>query len=131
MTIDLDAIRTRQAELDAIDSKIAARLEEIAKLLRTVVSIRISVTLSDGGELLFGKLDGNWTFIYCDGSEDADDVRLASAPRDVRAEMLVDGHIERLVDSACAQLTAQLAERDQALAIADRLVGDLEQQGTK
>ena len=119
----VETICTGQAMLDHLDSRVSEKITEIAGALRELVSIRIVVGVPPGeAQLIFGKLDGAWCFCYDDGHAT---VPLLSAPRDVRAKMLTDGHIERLIDSVTAQIAVNLAQREGALKAADTVLAKL------
>jgi hypothetical protein len=120
----VENICTGQAMLDHLDSRVSEKITEIAGALRDLVSIRIAVGVPPGeAQLIFGKLDGEWCFCYDDGY--ATPVPLLSAPRDVRAKMLTDGHIERLIDNVTAQIAINLAQREGALKAADTVLAKL------
>lgn len=106
-------------ELDALDDAIAARLQQLAEVLRTRVTVRIQVKVDEDRDLAFGKCHGKWGFIICDAGGDA---MLVTRSRDERLEMVEDGHLERLISDAEKQLSEMVPSRRAAVAKLDDLI---------
>ncbi len=93
----------------------------IEKMLRSVVSTRISTSMPDGGRLVYGKLDGAWRLIVeqLDGNDK--ERALSSMPRDARAAVFSGGIVESLLRDASDQINNQIVDRRAALEVASRI----------
>jgi hypothetical protein len=128
----------RRVALNNLDLKIVDALKRLEEKLRAHISTRVSismeVTLEQGiewGEMLtFGKWDGKWQLLIEAGvigdPEDWKTQPLVTASRDKRVRVFTEGCMEKLVREAAAQLDVQIAERKEAIKIADNLVEVLE-----
>ena len=105
--------------LGLLDTAISDRIEQLADTLRGRVNIRIAIDVGHGRELAFGKCKGAWTFVLTRADHDT---ALVSCSRDERLEMVEDGHIEKLIDSAPSLLSEMVPSRRAAIAKLDDLL---------
>jgi hypothetical protein len=126
----------RTAQISELDNTISTATKRLEEGLRAHISTRVSTTLqaSDDGmwieQLTFGKFDGRWQLLIESGEiDDENDWKttpLVSAPRETRLNAFNNGHVEKLIRNALAQLDAQIKERVAAVEIAGRLIAVLE-----
>lgn len=110
---------TLTAELDALDTAISDRIAQLAAELRARVSVRICIKVDEERELAFGKAGGSWCFYV---TNRGGDTPLLQCSRDWRLEMVEDGHLERLIESAATQISEMVPPRRAAVAKLDRLL---------
>jgi hypothetical protein len=120
----LTELGSRRRVLDAQDTEIGKAIQGIEQALRQHINTRVIHQIPNGRRIGFGKCDGTWCLLVetDHGSDGYEDRPLTSCPRDVRAEMFIDGHIEELIRSAVGQIDAQITERETALASAAALL---------
>lgn len=123
----------RSAALDSIDTEISQLISRVEEGLRVHFSVRISHTIAvhDGEyieQLVFGKMDGKWQLLIESGDlgDDLSETPLISSPRETRARVFREGHVEAMIRGAVAQLDAQLTERRAALAAGNALAEALD-----
>lgn len=110
-------------ELDGIDSTISCQIRAIEQALERHLSVRIRIDVPPSCSLHFGKHDAKWCFIY---GEEGFERPLLSCSRQIRADMLAGGHIERLVRDASMQIGEMMQVRQAAVRAAARILSDLE-----
>jgi hypothetical protein len=107
------------AELGTLDDIISQGLGELAAALRNRINVRIGIDVGHGRELAFGKANGEWTLII---ATDNGEHPLLRRSRDERLEMVEDGHIEKLMETAAEQLSEMVPPRRAAIAKLDNLI---------
>lgn len=122
----LENIRAANGKLSMLDDQVSAAIRRVEDVLRDRIGVRISimVRLSNQDEMVlaFTKLDGKWCLALEGRGNRAP---LLSAPRDIRAEVFVEGYIEHLIRTAPDQLHKMITEREGALASATGLIDAL------
>lgn len=127
MTFDPSKIRDARNRLDAADTEIAGRIEAIEAGLRRLVNVRIETPIDADADLAFGKLGGTWRLIVVSGPDDAaDETPLLSCPRQLRADVVGGGALERLIRDAAGQIDAMIEERKRAIERAVQLLDALD-----
>lgn len=130
-----DALSERQAKLNVADTRISEVIKQAEAALEGRLTVRVSVDISnesDGGYktvLTFGKHDGHWHFLVeaeTDSQYRPTVKPLLSSSREMRARVVAEGGIEKLIRGACEQLDKLLAVREVALQKASALVEELE-----
>lgn len=129
MIIDFAHVQATHKLLDDADTEISKLLERIAAQLRTFIGVRLQIALPDGAQLAYGKHNGAWTFLYVTDATEGEWKPLASAPRDVRAFVLVDGWIMTLIRAAANTLATEIAYRERALEAAGVILTALAEAG--
>jgi len=129
-----DALSDRQAKLNAADTRLSEFIKETEAGLTGRLSVRVSVDISNESDrgyktvLTFGKHDGHWHFLVeteTDSQYRTDVKPLLSSSREMRARVVAEGGIEKLIRGACEQLDKLLAVREVALQKASALVTEL------
>lgn len=140
----LKQLSDRTTQLNQLDDRIAKAISILEHALRKHLSVRVHQVISqhstDFGSsdrlevLTFGKHRGKWQLLIEWGTADldrnftADDdgsTPLLNCARDKRAAVFEGGHIEHLIRAAFVQCEEEIASRQKAVAIADRLLADL------
>jgi Rad3-related DNA helicase len=125
----------RQLALGKLDVKIVDAVKKLEEKLRARLSTRVvtSISLDETTQrvevLAFGKLDGRWQLLIETGELDEPEFwkkqPLVSASREMRVRVFTGGFMEQLVRDAAKQLDEQIADRHEALKIADNLIDAL------
>lgn len=130
-----DALSERQAKLNVADTRISEVIKQAEAALEGRLSVRVSVDItseSDSGYktvLTYGKHDGHWHFLVeteTDSQYHRNIKPLLSSSREMRARVVAEGGIEKLIRGASEQLDKLLAIREVALQKASALVEQLE-----
>lgn len=121
----LAEIRSKNREIQELDSRLSSLIGEIEEALRLHVNLRISVSLTDNEKLAFGKTGGQWRLIV---ESEAGETALASCSRERRVRVFATQSVERLLASAASQIDDFIAERKDVLARADVLIAALKGQ---
>lgn len=129
-----NALEERQSKLNIADTRISEVIKQTEAALEGRLSVRVSVDISnesDGGYkivLTYGKHEGRWhLLIEAETDSQYPTVKpLLSSSREMRARVVAEGGIEKLIRGACEQLDKLLAVREVALQKASALVRELE-----
>lgn len=134
----LGELSAQRQVLNSLDTEISELVKRVEVAMRKHFSVRIEKmidsTFEQGTEwfqaLAFGKWDSRWQLLIVEGLVDEPDsyrtTPLVSAPRETRASMFRDGHIEGLILSAVKQLDEQIDGRKEALVAGKTIIDDLD-----
>ncbi len=133
-------LRSVHESVDVEDDAISLGLRKFEENLAKVLRIRVSTVMSseDVGEgssyyrvLAFTKQDAGWKLVIEAGYDhdepgEAHASPLLSASREVRTEVVTGGHLQKLLESAVAELKGQAEKKREARVALDQLNSDLE-----
>lgn len=132
-------LRATHASVDAEDDAISAGLRRFEENLAKVLRVRVATVLSSepmgaGSHyyrvLAFEKQEAGWRLVIeagYDHDESGEEhvTPLLSASREVRTQVVAEGHLQKLLESAVTELKKQADQKRQARAALDRLNSDL------
>ena len=132
-------VAAHHRQLNKLDTELSAEIKRVETALRKHFSVRVwtDITCDADNEhgyqsiLAFGKSEGRWQLLVDSGPvHDADSwssQSLLSCTRDMRARVFLEGHVERLVNEASAQIEKECTDRMLAVGIAHSLANALEE----
>jgi hypothetical protein len=134
LTAVVKQLGERRKRLDALDDRLADTIKVVESVLRDHVSVRVSKVIwadsydSSYEQLSFTKLNGKWVLAVesgtatQNGDEQIDQATpLRDCSREKRSQMFAAGHVEGLLHDALDQVNEEIAKREEALIVADRL----------
>lgn len=129
----LETLAEQGRRLDEADTELSQLILNTEVQLQSRFSVRIWIDISDAqfqlnaSRLVFGKQDGKWQLLVeTDNYSDVSSVPLLSCPRETRAKVVLQGHLENLLRGAVAQLSILLRERTQAIETATRFLHEID-----
>lgn len=110
-------LKLKSDQISKIDDDLLEKIRLLEIKLREHVNVRLSVPMSDGRKLVFGKTSRDWKFMIVD---DRGSGWLESASREER--VLAVPFLETLIRTASNQLDQMAHDREQAIHNAEKML---------
>lgn len=133
----LRQLQDQKLTLDKLDDRLAEAIQRVEDVMRHYVGIRTSTIMhqweaDELERLTFGKVRNQWHLLVERGriDEDGDFIvksasELSDCPRQKRAEVFAEGHLEMLLRTAHAKFESEISNRAQAVKNAEHILAAL------